>query len=211
MILNPWLWVITQRNMIAAILTFVLSLVFLKFYFKNKRFFLPTLIFTLMLAFIAVRQAHDESIFRNSALDIQQINKRHEFYAKGLGKFYTNRLSLDYYKNFSIPLHKLQSNLFSNLDFNLYFFASHPRERAGVEEFNKFYPFFLPLFIAGLLYTIYKRLIRVLIYVLTVSLISAFISPFYNLGPILFFPVVSVIITVGILSGLKKVGIKNEI
>lgn len=193
-----------------AFLSILLSF-FLYFFFKKRRFFLPVVLLTIILTFIATRQAYDESIFRNSALDIQQLNRRHEYYAKGLGKFYTNRISLGYYKDYSIPLYKLKRNFFSNLDLNLYFFASHPRERAGVEEFSKYWPFFLLFFIIGLLYVVYKRLKRILVYILVVSLISAVISPYYNLGPILFFPVVNVIITLGILLSLKKAGIKNEI
>lgn len=193
-----------------AFLSFAASIFFLYFCFK-KKFFVIFAILTILTVVISIKGAFDESIFRNSALDIQQLNKRHEYFAKGLGKIYTNRFSLSLYKDFSVPLYKLQRNFFSNLDINLYFFASHPRERAGVEEFNKYWPVFLPFFTAGLLFVVYKRKSKIIIYILIISLISAFISPFYNLGPILFFPVMNVITTVGILLGLKKIGIKNEI
>lgn len=211
MFINPWLWVIVRRDVLVGFLSFALSIFFLYFCFKNKKLLIPIIVLTGVLVAISLKGAFDESIFRNSALDIQQLNRRHEYLAQGLGKIYTNRFSLSFFKDFSIPLIKIQKNFFSNLDINLYFFASHPRERAGVEEFNKYWPIFLPFFIAGILYVIYKRIKIILIYILIVSSVSAFISSYYNLGPILFFPVVNVIITLGILYSLKKIGVKSEI
>lgn len=158
---------------------------------------------TTILFAIAVREAFDESIFRNSALDIQQHNKRHEFYANGLGKIYTNRFSLTYFKEYNLPLLKLQRNFFANLDPNLYFFASHPRERVGIEEFEKYLVIFLPFFLIGFLYSMYKPFVKILIYFAVVAFVSAVISPSYNLGPILFFPLINFTVTIGFLLSLK--------
>lgn len=207
--LNPWFWVITQRNLPVTLISFVLSIVAFGYLFK-KRSLLPVALLSLILILISLNDAFDESIFRNSALDIQKFHKRHEYYANGLGKIYTNRIALEFYKDFSTPLYKLQKNFFSNLDLNLYFFASHPRERVGIEEFSKYWLPFLPFLLIGLISLIYKPFKGFLIYILFISLVSSFISPKYNLGPILFFPIVNNIITMGILSSLRKIGIKNE-
>lgn len=205
MILSPWWWVIIQRNLWASLLAFSLSLVLFIFFWQTKTkillFILLTL--TISLVVISVRDAFDESIFRNSALEIQQINRRHEFYANGLGKIYTNRFSLTYFKEYSLPLTKLQRNFFENLDPNLYFFASHPRERVGVLEFEKYLPIFLPFFLLGLIYTIYKPSSKVLIFIVAISAVSSIISPNYNLGPLLFFPIINYLITVGLILSLK--------
>ena len=106
LVLNPWWWIIIQRNPWMGILVFILSLsVFLYFWqTKSKKLLFSLLTLTLILFFIAVRDAFDESLFRNSALNIQQYNKRHEFYAKDLGKIYTNKFSLTYFKEYSFPL-----------------------------------------------------------------------------------------------------------
>ena len=168
--LNPWWWIIIQRNPWVGILVFILSVaVFIYFWqLKSKKLFLLLLLLSAILFFIAVRDAFDESILRNSALDIQQLNKRHEFYASSLGKLYRNRFSLAYFRNYNLPLYKLQRNFFANLDPNLYFFASHPRERMGVEEFAKFLPIFLPFFLIGVFYSIYILSPNLFIYLISI-------------------------------------------
>lgn len=205
-ILNPWWWVIIQRNFWVGLLVFALSfVVFIYFWqIKSRKLFLLLIALTMALFSITAREAFDESIFRNSALDTQQYNKRHEFYANGLGKIYTNRFSLAYFKEYNFPFIKLQRNFFTNLDPNLYFFASHPRERLGIEEFKKYSPIFLPFFLTGALYSIYILLPNLLIYAISVSLLSSIISPKYNLGPILFFPLINFMITIGIILSIKR-------
>lgn len=206
-ILNPWWWVIIQREVWSGLLVFILSFLLLQLLIHGKSgiILISLISLTMILVFITVKQAFDESVFRESALDIQQYNKRHEFYANGLGKIYTNRLSLTYFKEYNFPLYKLNSNFFANLDPNLYFFKSHPRERLGIGEFEKYFPIFLPFFLLGFLYSIYKPLPKIMIYLVAISLISSIISPKYNLGPVLFFPVINFMITVGIILSLTKI------
>lgn len=211
-ILNPWWWVIIQRNPLVGILVFSLSLIIFLYFWKieSKKLFFLLITLTMTLFFIAVREAFDESIFRKSALDIQQYYKRHEFYAQGLGRIYTNRISLTYFKDFNLPIYKLQRNFFANLDPNLYFFASHPRERIGIEEFEKYSPLFLPFFLVGFLYIICKPLPKILIYIVVISIISSIVSPKFNLGPLLFFSIINFMITIGIILSLKRFRKRNE-
>ena len=206
-LLNPWWWIIIQRNFLAGLLVFSLSLVlYLYFWQIESRVLLILLvIFTLILFFLSVRAAFDESIFRNSALDIQQYNKRHEFYSNDLGKLYKNRFILTYFKDYNFPISKIQRNFFNNLDPNLYFFASHPRERLGIEEFQKYLPIFLPLFLIGMFHFIFAPVTKILIYLISVFLLSSIISPKYNLGPVLIFPFINLMITIGIILSWKKV------
>lgn len=205
-VLNPWWWIIMQRDVLSGLLVFILSFLLLLFVRdKSRILFILLISLTIILVFIAVKKAFDESLFRESSLDIQQYTRRHEFYASGLGKIYTNRFSLSYFKEYNLPLNKLQSNFFSNLDPNLYFFNSHPRERVDVEEFDKYLPFFLPFFLLGFLYSICKPLPKIIIYLVVISLISSMISPKYNLGPILFFPIINFMIIVGIILSLKEI------
>lgn len=204
-LLNPWWWVIIQRDIWVGLLIFALSIIVLIYFFYNRSeiFFLCLLLLTIILIIISLRQAFDESIFRISATGVQQLNKRHEFYAHNLGKLYTNRISLSYFKNYSFSLLKLERNFFGNLDPNLYFFASHPRERAGIDEFEKYTPIFVPFFIIGFIYSICRPKLNLVAYFISMLLISSFISPYYNLGPILFFPFINFVITIGFLLSLK--------
>lgn len=203
--LNPWWWIILQRNLWVGLLVFVLSFIVFQYFFQNKSsgiFFILSVL-TGILILISLSQALDESIVRTSALEIQQYNKRHEYYASSLGKIYTNRFSLAYFKEYNFPLLKLQRNFFANLDPNLYFFASHPRERLGIEEFKKYLPIFLPFFLLGFFYIIYKPPPRFWIYIVVISLISSIVSPYYNLGPVLFFPIINLLIAIGLSLCLK--------
>ena len=50
----------------------------------------------------------------------------------------------------SIAIERIQENIFESLDINQYFFASHPRQRVGVKEFEKFPYILLPFFILGI-------------------------------------------------------------
>lgn len=206
-VLNPWWWVIIQRNLWVGILVLVLCFVVFSYFIQLKsRFFLLLLIFfTLILFLVNVKEASSENILIPSALDIQQLNKRHEFYANSLGKIYTNRFSLTYFKEYNPLLYKLNRNFFANLNPNLYFFNSHPRERPGIEEFEKYLPIFLPFFIIGVLYSIYVFLPKMLIYLVAISLISSVFSYSHKPGPILFFPVINLMITIGIILSLKEI------
>lgn len=205
-ILSPWWWIILQRNVLVSLLTLILSgVVYIYFWqTQSKKLLLSLFILTVAIFFINIKDAFDESIFSYSAVDIQQINKRHEFYANGLGKVYTNRIALVYFKDFSLPLYKLQQNFFNNIDINLYFFASHPRERVGIEGFDKYIPIFLPIFLIGIFYFIYQPSFKLLIYGTTLVIASSIIKPAYNLGPILLFPIINFMITIGIMLSLNR-------
>lgn len=206
-ILNPWWWVIIQRNLWIGFLVLMLSFIIFLFFFQNKSritFFL-LLFLTAVNFLVIIKDSFDKNIFRYSALDIQQHFRRNEFYANGLGKLYKNRFSLTYFKIYYPAIYKLQSNLFSNLDPNLYFFSSHPRERLGVEEFKKYSPIFLPFFLLGALYFISTSPTKIFFYLIPISLLSSVISPFYNLGPILFFPFINLLTASGIIISFKRV------
>lgn len=200
--INPWWWVIVQKDLLIGILVFILSII-TPFFYNGSKFVLFFLILNILLISTIFRQALDESIFRLSPQEIQQQNKRHEFYAHNLGKVYKNRISLSYFKNYNYPLYKVERNFFANLDPNLYFFASHPRERVEVNEFEKYMFVFLPFFVIGLTFLIYSLRLKIISYLISILFLSAFISSSYKLGPILLFPIINFMIVVGLLLSFK--------
>lgn len=206
-IFNPWWWLVLQKNFWIGILVFVLSFVVFHYIYIYKSHFLfkILLILTGILLLSSIKEGFDTTIFSNSTLEIQQYNKRHEFYATDLGKIYTNRYSLLFFKNYSLPIYKLQRNFFSNMDPNLYFFKSHPRERGDVDEIDKYLPVFLPFFLIGFLYCTLLSFNRILIYFLPILLVSSVIKPSFYLGPIIFFPIFNLIITIGIILSFGKI------
>ncbi len=167
------------------------------------------ILFTLT-SFMMIRSGSDKGLLSPTPEDQIKLNDRHFYYAKELDKLFLNRKVLNYYKNYSLPVYKFEGNLFSNLDFNLYFFSSHPRERAGIGEFEKYSPLFLPFFILGMLLMIYRVSIWAAGYLIVSVFVSAFISPTYELGPILFFPLINICITLGLIYSLNFIKILKK-
>jgi hypothetical protein len=126
----------------------------------------------IIITFLVLRVGFDKNIFFTSSREQLQLNERHGLYAIELGQLFTNKVSLHFYKYFSGSIRKLEQNLFYSLDPNLYFFASHPRERAEVGEFDKYPWVLLPFFIVGLFLVIQYRYLVVITYLIGASVIS---------------------------------------
>lgn len=83
------------------------------------------------------------TIFLINPENVQQINTRRSYYSNALlGKIFENKITFIF--------DKWKKNLFQALDLNYYFFANHPRERAGVTEREMFSWYWLPIFLVGL-------------------------------------------------------------
>ena len=208
---NLWIWRILRENLLIGILLIILSFLLFKQVItkvQKRQFFLLILIFA-TISFITLRVGFDNNIFVSSAEEKIQQNTRHGFYSVELGKLFKNTISLQFHKYLSTSIYKLERNLFYNLDPNLYFFAAHPRERAGVGEFGKYPWFLLPFFIIGLFLAIRYYYLPTGIYFIWTSLISIFLNPGYYLGPVLFFPLMNILIVLGLIFSLRIV--KNKI
>lgn len=207
---NLWIWRIFKENFIIGILLVILSfLLFKQIVIKVQKGQLVALIFIVIIITLrSLEVGFDRNIFTISVEEQAQQNARHSLYSVELGQLFKNKLSLHFYKDFSWSIRKLERNLFYNLDPNLYFFASHPRERPGIVEFDK-YPWILqPFFIVGLFLVIQNYYSTSVIYFIGAAFISMFFSPVYTLGPVLFFPLINVVITLGLLYFFKFV--KNK-
>jgi len=108
------------------------------------------------------------TIFKTNPEDIYQINTRRSYYPNQLlGKVFENK--------FTFFLDKYKENIFQGLDLNYYFFANHPRERAGVEEKEKIYWIWLPIFLIGFIWSLKKSfLLPSLIFLAILSFVSIF-------------------------------------
>jgi|SRR3989344_2579969 len=205
---NFWIWRILREDLILGILLLILS--FLLFIVVSSKFFMSQQIAIIFLIIIisslTLKVGFDKNIFITSPEEQLQQNFRHGLYSIELGQLFTNKYGQNYYKYFSGPINKLQRNFFSNLDFNLYFFASHPRER-GTGEFEKYYWIFLPFFILGLFLALLFYL-RLGLYFIAIAIISTFLSPAYSLGPVLFFPLINVVLALGLIYCIKILRIR---
>lgn len=205
-LLNPWVWKIVPENFFLALLLAALSVCLFKAAYFRKY---TTLIFgsifvlTVLIGFIIFSTSFDRNLFIPTHEEKLRQDSKHLYFSHNLGKIYLNKIGLYFHQNLDLPFYKLQHNFFSNLDPNLYFFASHPRERAGVGEFEKYHFILLPFFVAGIVISTKKKLWQLAAYFGVITVAGAFIRPDYIFGPVLFFPLINTIISLGILSFLK--------
>lgn len=192
---NFWLWFIFSKNIWIGISLLIESILFYLIInrFNKKLFILFASIYLLLVTYLFVNE-FDKDIWKDTRTEALELRLRFEYLATNLGKLYKNHFAILYHYNISPRLYKIQNNLFSSLDINLYFFAGHPREKLEVNEFEK-YPFILwPFFLFGV-YLSLKKVKKIFLGYLIVSvLLSAFIRQNSILGPILFFPLINTIL-----------------
>jgi hypothetical protein len=97
----------------------------------------------------------------------------------------------------TISIYKIGKNFSEVIDPNLYFFANHPREKAGAKEFEKFSYILLPIFILGL-FELKKRHLKYLILTLSPIVFISIIGNNSPLGPFSLFPFFTIIISLGL-------------
>lgn len=119
------------------------------------------------------------TVFELRTLELQFLNQRRSFYRPLVfGKILENRPS--------VYLSHYLENISYGLDINYYFFASHPRERAGFSEGQHIPALLLPLFLIGLVYQLAKKRFAPSIYFLTSLGIISFFTPFDTYALILY-------------------------
>lgn len=203
---NLWWFPIFKENLLYGLLVITITLslfiLTLKLLTHKLAFILLMITFitsSLLLSISLLKDHFDYTLQKMSPAEELQLMQRHGLYADGLKLMFTNKFSQNFYKNWSLPLEKYLRNTSYSIDPNLYFFKSHPREKTGIDEFDKYFLILLPLFIIGLFKHVvsFGRFKLLTIYLILSILISGFISPFFKLGPILFFPYINILIALG--------------
>lgn len=189
--LNPWIWKIWGENWIAALVLIFLTAFYLAYLFGFIRrvslsFLITALVFSGLVLFVA---GIDPRLKNPDPIQIWAINERRGLYPAPVGRLFQNKAVL--------TLDKITGNIYSSLDPNLYFFATHPRERVGISEFSKISPWFIPLFLVGLYFWL-KSFRKIYLLPLVLSLLlSAVSDPASSVGPIAMFPMISSLIAFG--------------
>lgn len=187
---NLWIYKILAVNFLLGILILITTILLL----KNKKLFL---LFFVPVLFFQIQTTSKTSLTAISNDGRRVIDMRLRAYPY---KF----LRLGYWleeRKESIVFNRLTTNLFENLDPNLYFFANSPRQRVGIKEFEKFPYVLLPFFLLGIFDFVSKKnklfwLISFLVPLITLSIIGNK----NNLGPFSLFP----FFAASIYEGLKK-------
>lgn len=204
-ILNPWtvrLFQETSSVNIVLIFLIVFAL-FAGIIQSSKRFFYFAILINIFLIFFTLSKHFDTGVSTHSKLDKNKLIRIYDSYASGTGKLYMNRYGIMYHYRIEPMLANYEENLFENMDVNGYFFASHPRERGGFNEYPKFYGIFLPFFLIGLFSCFINNKKIFLLFVGNLLLSSLYI---YNSSPwqILLYAYFVLFISSGINICLKK-------
>lgn len=198
-----WFWRIIDNNFILGILLVIDSFLIYKMIFLREEttrgLHISILSFFIIIFLIQLKAGYYWGIWVFSPTERIPFDNRHNYLSSDLGPLYQNKASTFFYTKMTYQLTKYNQNIFYNLDPNLYFFASHPLERQNVDEFNKYSPFVLPLFLIGII-GIFKTGAHffAIAYGLVIIFASGFVQPNYISGPVLFFPVINSIIAKGL-------------
>lgn len=192
---NLILFRILLDNPILAALLFAQSILLYENYIKG-RLRNNLLIFTLLgvLILISFKNGFDSSLFHLTPLESDMLASRHNHFARELGRLYTNKIGIDYASFIRPVLVKFNRNLFSHLDFALFFKVENVISLS-----------FLPLFLLGV-YKLSQKIGKFLVaYLIIVFIAGGFLVPAGSFGYLLYTPVFNLVIYLGLMQ-LKKVG-----
>lgn len=202
---NFWLWKILQQNVLLTCLLLLLTLLLFastqNSYTKFTRSIAPILLIIFSFtSFILISKNFDPALKTQNPTEVKLYNKRHEYFAAGFGPFFANKLSLRFYKNIYPATSTYLKSLSYSIDPNLYFFISHPREKPGIDEFEKYSPLLLPFFVIGFFihFLNFFRYKVISTYLISSIAITGFIDPHFILGPVLLFPYLNILIFFGL-------------
>lgn len=199
---NFWIWRILFNSVPLGLLVLASSIfLYLSFKRSSKKYFFTFLILFSLLMIFQWKTTSQVSLVElsNDEQRVQQMR---------LKEYPPTRVPIAHWfegREESIAFFRILENFSETIDPNLYFFANHPRERVGVNEFEKFPYIFLPLFFYGLVLLVAERrkLVLGMSFILPIVLISI-IGHKNQLGPFSLFPFLVLSTTHGLCKVLKK-------
>ena len=199
--INFWIWRIIKIDIILGLtLVFLsISLIYIINVKFNKQIFLFTLFLILFISYKTLISGFDKNLITLNPDQEKQLGGRHGFLAINLGKLVQNKFALRFYKDVYPYINVYGSNIFNSLSPNLYFFTNHPREREKVAEFAKYPSILIAPFLVGLIALLKSSKYLMGVYLIFAVGITGFINQTYLFGPILFFPLINLLITIGFL------------
>lgn len=197
---NFWIWRVIKINPFLGLVLILLSLTFgylicIKF---NKKILLIFLLLVLMTGYQVMVTGFDKNLVTITPDQQKKLDERHGYFVGNLGILFQNKFTLRFYKDIYPYLNVYQNNIFNSLAPNLYFFSNHPREREKIEEFAKYPSILLIPFLVGMVGLFSTSQYLILLYFVFALIITGFVKQSYLLGPILFFPLINFLITIGL-------------
>ncbi|MDO8429244.1 MAG: hypothetical protein Q7S88_01315 [Candidatus Daviesbacteria bacterium] len=164
----------------------------LTFNFK-KILFLSSFLLVLFSLWFGVNH-FDKKLVTVSPLERLALKERQNYFYPKAAKILFSESTL--------TLYKYNRNLFTNLDFNQFFFAGRPRYRDFALDFPKFQPYLLPFLIIGLILIIKRGLKLFLLTSVLVLLLVAVSDPSFTLGPLPIYPLITGVISLGVFKSI---------
>lgn len=199
LILNLWLFQVLKFNIFTGLLL-ITSTIAIYLWIKrtiDKR--LPLLLF-MSLLFLQFQTTTRESLDSLNLENQLLVQMRLREYP--MAHLFENRPEL-------VVFFKIQENLAQILDPNFYFFANHPRERAGIQEFEKLPYIFLPVLLIGIVHMIQRKVQKQLLFIAVVPIaLLSLIGQKNNLGPLGLFPFLAIATSYGLAFLHKKLNAK---
>lgn len=201
---NLWIYQIISVNIFLAIILIFSVLTGVAVFNGHHKFLRP---FAMLISTIVLFQISTTKIMplvKSDGLTNDTQEKRMRLYP-------FSRLPIAYWlekKPVTVSSYKILNNLSEVIDPNLYFFANHPRERVGVDEFEKFPYIMLLIFICGLIVAKKSQLLILSAGFLLAFILFSFIGSTNNLGPFLMFPFICLSIYLGL---QKFINLKSSV
>lgn len=196
---SSWFWRIVNYSIPVAV--FLLIITFALFTLlvskKSKGLLIITVFLFNLFTLFLIKPDFDKSLFSKTLEEKNILNQRRSYYPKAIGQIFQNKVNLS--------IHRYIENFFDNLDPNTYFFSGHPRERSGISEFEKFSPLLIPFFLFGLWRSISSGSQILSVFSLGIAILSSFFNPNFLSGSVLFFPLIAVLISYGIVAVITKI------
>lgn len=209
---NFWIWRIIEENTLLGSFLVLLStlLIYLFFIKFDKKIFMVATLFMLIIGYQVLASGFDKNLTVLTPDQERKLNERHAYFAVDLGNLFQNKFALRFYKNIYPYLNIYENNIFNSLSPNLYFFINHPREREKVEEFAKYPSIMLIPFLLGLISIFKSSQNLIFLYLIFALFLTGFVKQTYIFGPILLFPLINLLITIGLFK-IHRIFRKNGI
>lgn len=209
LIANLWIWKIFSINIPEALIVIAVSiLLWLSIISNRGRYFLIAALAFALLLFLDYKTSSKNSLtFLNDNEQMHLLERLKAYppvyFKLGSKIIWIPAANWLEQRKETLVFYKLEENFSELIDPNLYFFANHPRERVGAQEFEKFPYILLPFLIFGLL-SINKKNLKVFLLAASPLVLNSIIGNSNPAGPFALFPLIVVSVSLGIAPFISK-------
>ena len=200
-IISPWTWVIADTSLIIFIVLIITSVLIYRSLYLNElsNLYNKTVICLFLIAYFhLITNSFDKSLIEIYKKGTPLISKRQEYFSRELGKIYRNRYGIFYFNKIEPVLFKYLNNISYAIDLQTYFLPINENAK------SKYPIYFIPFLLVGLFYIIEKP--KKLFFITTILsiLLLGFINTRNSIGPMLLYPIIGSIISLGAMKLINK-------